>query len=69
MLKPPLSIADQIALLTCRGLDIDQAGRELLSRMLADNSFSRLAPYWRGMQVDPAHGDKTFTVIGQNVRL
>ena len=59
-LKSPLSVADQIALLTSRGFNVDPADRATLSKLLSDNSFSRLAPYWRGMQVDPAHGDKTF---------
>lgn len=58
--KPPLSIPDQVSLLASRGLHLDRADQATLSRLLADNSFSRLAPYWRDLQTDPATGDKTF---------
>lgn len=59
-LKPPLSVADQVALLAGRGLEMGPGDRETLARLLADNSYARLAPYWRPFQADRAHGDKTF---------
>jgi len=31
-----------------------------MGRLLADNGYSRLAPFWRHWQNDPVHGDKTF---------
>jgi abortive infection bacteriophage resistance protein len=58
--KPPLSVADQVALLVGRGLELGSGDREALARLLADNSYARLVPYWRPFQVDPARGDKTF---------
>ena len=59
--ETPLSIADQIGLLLSQGLVADTADDKLaLGRLLADNGYSRLAPYWQHWQIDPAHGDKTF---------
>ena len=58
--KPPLSILDQIALLAQRGLEISDADTIPLARLLIDNSYARLARYWRYAQIDPAHGNKTF---------
>lgn len=56
----PLSIPDQISLLASRGLPLAGDDHKTLARLLADNSYARLAPYWRHFQTDPAHGDKTF---------
>jgi abortive infection bacteriophage resistance protein len=55
-----LAVGDQIALLARRGLRLAADEREVLERLLADNSYARLAPYWRAFQTDPAGGDKTF---------
>ena len=58
--KPPLSILDQIALLVQRGLEMSDADTIPLARLLTDNSYARLARYWRYAQIDPTHGNKTF---------
>jgi abortive infection bacteriophage resistance protein len=59
--ETPLGITAQIALLESQGLPLASVDDKLaLGRLLADNGYSRLAPYWRHWQTDPAHGDKTF---------
>jgi abortive infection bacteriophage resistance protein len=59
--KPPLSIIDQINRLVERGIDApDQDTRIELARLLTDNSYSRLARYWRYAQDDRLHGDRSF---------
>ena len=60
-IKPALDISAQIALLASRGLPVPECDRIGLARLLTDNSYARLARYWRYQQTDPTHGDKTFT--------
>ena len=59
--ETPLGITAQITLLESQGLLAATHNDQLaLGRLLADNGYSRLAPYWRHWQADPAHGDKRF---------
>jgi abortive infection bacteriophage resistance protein len=59
--KPPLSVINQIERLVARGLDVpDEDARLALARLLTDNSYSRLARYWRYAQNDRTCGDKSF---------
>ena len=59
--KPALSIADQVALLTKRGLTVSVQDRKLLETILTDNGYSRIARYWRYDQVNSSSGSKSFT--------
>jgi abortive infection bacteriophage resistance protein len=59
--ETPLGITAQVTLLESHGLVVATANdRLVLGRLLADNGYSRLAPYWRHWQLDPARGNKTF---------
>jgi len=59
--ETPLGITAQVALLESQGLPLATMDDKLaLGRLLVDNGYSRLAPYWRHWQTDPAHGDKSF---------
>lgn len=55
--KPSISIVEQIAQLTTRGLlDSDNE----LSRALVDHGYFRLSGYWRYFQIDPRAGRNAF---------
>lgn len=59
--ETPLSIVDQIALLSSQGLPVDTIEEKIaLGRLLADNGYSRLAPFWRQYQDDPVRGNRAF---------
>jgi len=58
--KPPLSITAQIELLVQRGLPVPEEDKLRLARLLTDNSYARLARYWRYLQIDPGHGHEEF---------
>jgi len=51
--KPALTISDQLNLLALRGLPLQPADRQLMTRLLTDRSFSRLTEYWRHFETDP----------------
>jgi len=51
--KPALTITDQIQLLKTRGLKLNSADEARMAALLLDNSFSRLAEYWRHFETDP----------------
>jgi abortive infection bacteriophage resistance protein len=55
--KPSLSIPDQIAQLSARGL---ADSGSTLSRALIDHGYFRLSGYWRYFQVDPRAGKNSF---------
>ena len=59
MVKAPLDISGQIALLRSRALPVDGHEDRLL-RLLIDNNYYRLSGYWRYFQYAPHLGDNRF---------